>query len=87
MIEGKLAIKKCDLIDVRILIRALLCGTCTVLAGFVPGFVHVVSFIGCFCASILGFVLPPLLHLKLTKAKGQSYTTTCLLVVGNNDIS
>jgi amino acid permease len=84
MIEGKLAIKNCDLVTVRVLIRVLLCGICTFLAGFVPGFVHVISFVGCFCVSILGFVLPPLLRLKLTKARSQSesYASICLLFVG-----
>ena len=45
----------------------------TAFAELVPnGFVHVVSFIGCFCVSMVGFVLPPLFIIQLSSQSKQS---------------
>ncbi|CAB9509778.1 amino acid [Seminavis robusta] len=49
----------------RILVR---CGICLFAVGvslYVPGFVDVLSFVGCCCVACLGFCIPPLLHLLL----------------------
>ena len=68
MIEGKLGIKDNEELSYkRILIRTTLCGTTTLLASLVPEFVHVISFVGAFCVSILSFVLPPMFILMLAK--------------------
>eukprot|EP00986_Skeletonema_menzelii_P008694 scaffold3767_cov116-Skeletonema_menzelii.AAC.19 len=64
MIEGKLGIGVNEMYK-RIAIRVLLCMLCMIVSEHAPGFVHVVSFIGCFCASIIGFVLPPLFCIQL----------------------
>ncbi len=64
MIEGKLGITG-DEVYKRIAVRVLLCMLCMIISEHAPGFVHVVSFIGCFCASIIGFVLPPLFCIQL----------------------
>jgi len=64
MIEGKLGIGL-DEVRKRIAVRVLLCMLCMIVSEHAPGFVHVVSFIGCFCASIIGFVLPPLFCIQL----------------------
>ena len=75
----------------RIGIRVLLCVLCTGLAEYAPGFVHIVSFIGCFCVSIVGFVLPPLFCIQLrhnnckdrtSKMDFLSYCDIGALVIG-----
>ena len=68
MIEGKLGVGKNELYK-RIVIRVLLCVLCTGVSAYAPGFVHIVSFIGCFCVSIVGFVLPPLFCIQLRHNK------------------
>lgn len=84
MIEGKLDIKGNTF--KRILIRTTLCGTCTLLAMCVPGYVHVISFVGAACVSFLSFVLPPLFSLMLTRRyepRSQvDLNLVALLVVG-----
>ena len=35
------------------------------IAVMLPGFVQVLSFVGCFCVAMVGFCMPPLLHLRL----------------------
>jgi amino acid permease len=44
------------------------CGICLFAVGislYVPGFVDVLSFVGCCCVACLGFCIPPLLHVLL----------------------
>jgi len=65
LIEGKLGIDETDHFSQKVTIRVLLCVVCTILAEYAPGFVHIVSFIGCFCVAIAGFVLPPLFSIQL----------------------
>lgn len=71
MIEGKLGVRMDELYK-RIAIRLLLCVMCTGVAEYAPGFVHLVSFMGCFCVSIVSFVLPPLFCIQLGSQKGNS---------------
>ena len=43
-------------------------GICFITVGIsvgVPGFVYVLSFVGCFCVALVSFCIPPLLHLLL----------------------
>jgi len=80
MIEGKLKIAATAY---RRMTRIVLCAVCIFLAAFVPGFVHVISFVGCFCVSCLSFVLPPLFRLKLRNEVYPKYPIDAtLLVVG-----
>ena len=90
MIEGKLGIQVNEMYK-RIAIRVLLCVLCTGLAEYAPGFVHIVSFIGCFCVSIVGFILPPLFCIQLrdinrkermSKMDFLSYCDIGALVIG-----
>ena len=82
MIEGKLNLDG-EKSRNRIIVRSLLCAICTLLAVFVPGFVHIISFVGCFCVSMTGFVLPPLFSIQLKKARQQECRSDfCLLLVG-----
>lgn len=84
LIEGKLGLETTGPIYKRIVIRVLLCVVCTILSEFVPGFVHIISFVGCFCVSMAGFVLPPLFCLQLSsKSKSQERLgDVALLVLG-----
>lgn len=83
MIEGKLGIRSIDLIYKRVIIRGLLCVICTLVAAFVPGFVNIISFLGCFCVSMTGFVLPPLFCLQLTRARHRDFLRDAgLLLLG-----
>ncbi|KAL7488907.1 hypothetical protein ACHAW6_014500 [Cyclotella cf. meneghiniana] len=82
MIEGKLGIRSIDLIYKRVIIRGLLCVICTLLAAFVPGFVNIISFLGCFCVSMTGFVLPPIFCLRLTNSAHPGVFDVGLLLVG-----
>lgn len=82
MIEGKLNLDGKNSAN-RIVIRSLLCACCTLLAVFIPGFVHIISFVGCFCVSMTGFVLPPLFSIRLKKANQLKCSfDVCLLLVG-----
>ncbi|KAL9183157.1 hypothetical protein ACHAXT_004944 [Thalassiosira profunda] len=82
--EGKLGIE--STIQNRIAVRVLFVIVCTLVSEFVPsGFVHVVSFIGCFCVAMVGFVLPPLfcIQLRASSAKeGQQVDSQFLYDVG-----
>jgi amino acid permease len=49
----------------RNIIRLGLIGFCTTIAATVPGFVQVLSFVGCFCVATVSFCMPPLLHVRL----------------------
>eukprot|EP00978_Attheya_sp_CCMP212_P043020 scaffold273332_cov51-Attheya_sp.AAC.2 len=55
----------------RIVVRLSICLFCTCVSVFVPGFVYVISFIGCCCVALVGFIFPPLLHLLLTLKHNQ----------------
>jgi len=75
LIEGKLGIENAQHTSMhkRIVVRVTFCLVCIVFSAYVPnGFVHVVSFIGCFCVAMTGFVLPPLFCIQLT-TKRQSW--------------
>mmetsp|Transcript_35772 Transcript_35772/g.54231 ORF Transcript_35772/g.54231 Transcript_35772/m.54231 type:complete len:506 (+) Transcript_35772:543-2060(+) len=69
LVEGKLGIDSQTQVSHRILVRLCICTICTVTSIYVPGFVYVISFIGSFCISMLGFVFPPLFHLILLKQR------------------
>lgn len=83
LIEGKLGIEATDHYRNRVAIRVILCVLGTIFAELAPGFVHIVSFIGCFCVAMAGFVLPPLFCIQLaiaSKHKGKDIggiTTWC----------
>lgn len=65
----------------RRMARIILCAMCILLSAFVPGFVHVISFVGCFCVSCLSFVLPPLFSLKLRKEVYPKWTIEAVLLL------
>jgi hypothetical protein len=70
MIEGKLGVGIYEM-SKRIAIRLLLCILCTGVSEYAPGFVHLVSFMGCFCVSITSFVLPPLFCIQLRNKRRE----------------
>jgi len=67
-------------------IRFVLAQLCAGISVAVPNFVYVISFIGCFCVTLLSFVYPPILHLRcmhefLPKEKRQFSSVKRLIVV------
>ena len=47
------------------MIRYTICAMCAIVSVSIPGFVYVLSFVGCFSVALVGFVVPPLLHIAL----------------------
>jgi len=79
LIEGKLGLENSEH---KILVRVVFCLICIGLAEFVTGgFVHVVSFIGCFCVSLTSFVLPPLFVLQLSSQQKKTSTSIDLVML------
>lgn len=64
LIEGKLQTRQ------RAIVRFGVCGVCVMVAVMLPSFVQVLSFVGSACVGMVGFVLPPLLYLKLSINQG-----------------
>lgn len=67
LVEGKLDLHPDhDVVSTPLVLVRL--GIVTV-AGFIavllPGFVQVLSFVGCACVGLVGFCLPPILHMRL----------------------
>lgn len=54
----------------RVIVRWSICLVCATISAMVPGFVDVLSFVGCCCVAVVGFCLPPFLHLVLTWQRG-----------------
>jgi len=52
-------------VSMRLLVRSILVLTTTIIAYVVPCFGDIIAIIGCFTVSILSFIMPPVLHLKL----------------------
>jgi len=72
LVEGKLGIDSTQpsSAHMRIVVRVTFIAVCTVFSEFLgSGFVHVVSFIGCFCVAMTGFVLPPLFCIQLSNQR------------------
>ncbi len=46
-------------------IRYSICVLCAVISVSIPGFVYVLSFVGCCSVALVGFIIPPLLHIAL----------------------
>lgn len=68
----------------RIALRITICIICTCISVFIPDFVSVVSFIGCFCVALVSFVLPPLFHVVLLWNSSIEKKTTSTALNHNN---
>eukprot|EP00624_Nannochloropsis_granulata_P006552 evm.model.NODE_4935_length_22065_cov_15.706367.2 len=69
----------------RLLLRAGIVFTTSILSTVVPCFGVVVSFMGAFSVAILSFVLPPLFHLMLFKARSlrtEALWDVCMFLLG-----
>jgi amino acid permease len=64
LLEGKISVNVSEPV-LRTVVRLGICVVCSIISVSVPGFVQVLSFVGCFCVALVGFVMPPLLHLVL----------------------
>ena len=67
LIEGKMGMNAASPLASRLTLRFIICLVCCGTASSIPGFVHVISFIGAFCMSLTSFVFPPLMHIALLK--------------------
>lgn len=47
------------------MIRYSICVLCAIISVSIPGFVYVLSFVGCCSVALVGFIIPPLLHIAL----------------------
>jgi len=65
----------------RAAVRLGIVGFCVFVAILLPSFVEVLSFVGCFCVAMVGFCMPPLLHLRLV------YLSLCDVDTSSDDIS
>jgi amino acid permease len=66
LLEGKLQTSNNETDEqTKIVVRLGICLLTVALSVGFPGFVNVLSFVGCFCVALVGFCIPPLLHLVL----------------------
>lgn len=63
ILEGKLLSTTTK--TMQAVIRYSICVLCAIISVSIPSFVYVLSFVGCFCVALVGFVIPPLLHIAL----------------------
>lgn len=81
LLEGKIGVGEGQH-HKAVMVRLTICIVCTGLSlKLGSGFVNVVSFIGCFCMSMVGFILPTLFCISLSSEKAKVLDIT-LLVLG-----
>ena len=76
LLEGKFEMDSNSSLASRFSIRFAICLICSAAASFIPGFVHIISFIGAFCMSLTSFVFPPIMHINLVKRSYQEKMTS-----------
>ena len=76
IMEGKLGMNSNSSLASRFSIRFTICLLCSAAASFIPGFVHIISFIGAFCMSLTSFVFPPIMHINLVRRSYQEKITS-----------
>jgi len=64
----------------QVLVRSTICISSAIISISIPGFVYILSFVGCCAVSLLSFVIPPLLHLALVY-KYENNTTNVTTIV------
>lgn len=83
ILEGKLANNSQPTTRVfQAIVRFSICITCGILSVGVPGFVYVLSFVGCFSVALVGFVIPPLVHITLVLKYNESPSIPGLILDG-----
>lgn len=81
LLEGKLGVGGGEQHHKAVMVRLTICVVCTGLSLLLgDGFVNVVSFIGCFCMSMVGFVLPTLFCVQLSTEKLRKLDAAMLVV-------
>ena len=63
--------------EYRYLVRGGVCLVSAIVAVLLPTFVQVLSFVGCLCVGLVGFVVPPFLHLRLMHLKSSNGSLAC----------
>jgi amino acid permease len=67
LLEGKISAEPDQ--HTKVMVRFGICFATVAISVGVPGFVYVLSFVGCFCVALVGFVVPPLFHLVLLRGR------------------
>jgi amino acid permease len=70
----------------RAIVRFSVVGVCVIVAVVLPGFVQVLSFVGCFCVALVGFCLPPMLHLRLVYLATKQTSASPRIVPNKTDV-
>jgi hypothetical protein len=69
LLEGKVQLHRLGIAlsehTTRIIFRFGICILCVGVSLYVPGFVDVLSLVGCCCVAVVGFCVPPFLHALL----------------------
>lgn len=78
LIEGKIAYGQADQ-RTKITVRFGICLVTVIISVGVPGFVNILTFVGCFSVAFVSFCVPPFLHLLLL-SKGRGAPSTCVWV-------
>lgn len=66
--------------QVQATIRYSICVLCAIISVRIPAFVYVLSFVGCCSVALVGFVIPPLLHIALVLKYNRSQPVMDLLL-------
>ena len=77
LLEGKLNNGEDDP-HTRTLVRFGICFVTMGISVGVPGFVGAITFVGCFCVSLVSFCIPPFLYLVMKLTRGVSFRSLCL---------
>ena len=67
LLEGKISAEPDQ--RTKVMVRFGICFVTVAISVGVPGFIYVLSFVGCFCVALVGFVVPPLFHLVLLRGR------------------
>lgn len=76
LLEGKVSCTFLSESALRVCVRLGICLVCSIISVTVPGFVQVLSFVGCCCVALVSFVVPPTLHLVLLRGKDDDSIQT-----------
>jgi hypothetical protein len=72
LLEGKINPSQTNKRLVQIIVRFSICFLTVAISVEVPGFVNVLTFVGCFCVAFVSFCIPPFLYLVLLLGEGKT---------------
>jgi hypothetical protein len=72
LLEGKINPSQTNKRRIQIVVRFSICFLTVAISVGVPGFVNVLTFVGCFCVALVSFCIPPFLYLVLLLREGKT---------------